>query len=175
MLSCHLVALPTCWQSTVSSDHPAWSLAGLPFCHRTTLSTCHLRSQLSCHPTTFNPAIQSSCYPVILLFCLPAILPFCHLSILPSCHPVILSSCHPVILSSCHPGVQGEPNFETCESDNSPKPYSRLTIPPPLSHMPMNKAIQDIHIWLIEGGQIHKGEYRRYVNTWIHMNANTIQ
>ncbi len=33
--------------------------------------------------------------------------------------------------------VQGEPNFETCESDNSPKPYSRLTIPPPppISHI----------------------------------------
>jgi hypothetical protein len=28
--------------------------------------------------------------------------------------------------------VQGEPNLETCESDISPKPYSRLTIPPPL-------------------------------------------
>jgi hypothetical protein len=40
--------------------------------------------------------------------------------------------------------VQGEPNLETCESDISPKPYSRLTIPPP-PHMPMNKAIQDIH------------------------------
>ena len=26
--------------------------------------------------------------------------------------------------------VQGEPFLETCESDISPKPYSRLTIPP---------------------------------------------
>ena len=29
--------------------------------------------------------------------------------------------------------VQGEPNLETGESDISPKPYSRLTIPPPLT------------------------------------------
>jgi hypothetical protein len=29
--------------------------------------------------------------------------------------------------------VQCKPNLETCESDISPKPYSRLTIPPPPS------------------------------------------
>ena len=29
--------------------------------------------------------------------------------------------------------VQGEPNLETRENDISPKPYSRLTIPPPLT------------------------------------------
>ena len=70
--------------------------------------------------------------------------------------------------------VQGEPNLETCENYISPKPYSRLTIPPP-PHMPMNKAIQDKHIWLIERGQIYNGEYRRHVSTWVHANANTIQ
>ncbi len=71
--------------------------------------------------------------------------------------------------------VQGEPNLETCENHISPKPYSRLTIPPPPSHMPMNKAIQDTHLWLIERGQIYNGEYRRYVGIWIHANTNTIQ
>ncbi len=70
--------------------------------------------------------------------------------------------------------VQGEPNLETCENHISPKPYSRLTIPPP-PRMPMNKAIQDIHIWLIGRGQIYNGGYRRYVGTWIHANANAIQ
>jgi hypothetical protein len=63
--------------------------------------------------------------------------------------------------------VQGEPNLETCENDISPKPYSRLTIPPPPSHMPKNKAIQ-LYINMTHRRRVntHKGKYKwRWIQT----------